>query len=951
MSRHLKIATGLACALAIPAITCPGREWSKSTEVAAWQQPVIDTKTASALFPPELIARARNNANTQAWAAQARDDIVAAAQPWMRLSDDELWDLMFSNSIKRSWMVWSSGHCPACQQPVPMYEWVVHALAHPWKMRCPRCQELFPKNDFQKFYRSGLNEQGIFEPARADRSLLFNVEHPDAADPLRGFGVDDGEGYVAGENRWRFIGAYLIYGQWKQAIVTGIRQLAAAYLVSGDPAYAHKAGVLLDRVADLYPTFDFGQEGVMYEGRPSAGYVSTWHDACVEVYELAVAYDAVFEAISRDESLVAFLSAQAARHKLANRKSSFAEIQQNIEERILRDTVANRPKIESNYPSTDITIATILTVLGWPSNREEVNAILDQIIEQATAVDGLSGEKGIAGYSAIAPRTIAELLGRYCRIDPGFLAAALARHPQLHAMYRFHLDTWCLGSYYPCIGDTGAFAQQCPDYAGLNVSRSTTINPSAFTFLWDLYTATGDKDFVRLLYAANKNSTEGLPYDLFAEDPAGYQQRVAKIIADEGADIRLGSINKPRWCLAVLRSGEGADARAAWLDYDSGGRHGHADALNLGLFAQGLDLLPDFGYPPVQYGGWGAPRAVWYTQTTAHNTVVVDGKNTQAGSGTATLWADGQRLRVVRASAAPLIGGQQYERTVALIDTSPRASYVVDVFRVVGGREHTKYVHSHFGQITTEGLSLQNVEETAGGAQMRAFRHDVQPSPGWSVDWTIEDHLKYLPPDKKLHVRYTDLTPGTEVLTAEGWVAVGLYGGTADAWIPRVLVRRRAEQAPLASTFVGVIEPYEQQPAIASIQRLGLETSEAASCSPSDVAMEVRLADGRRDVLIALDVENPLDPAGRRAGFVVEPTTGIRIDGQLGFVRFDAAGKPQRVVLCMGKSLEVGALRLARTRDAGWVELDLSNEAAPIVSGAPEEVETILDGTRKLWPK
>ncbi|OHB76988.1 MAG: hypothetical protein A2W31_03450, partial [Planctomycetes bacterium RBG_16_64_10] len=905
----------------------------------------------SALFLPELIARARNNASTQAWAAQARDGIVAAAQPWLQRSDDELWDLMFSNSIKRSWMVWSNGHCPACQQPVPMYEWVVDALARPWKMQCPRCQELFPKNDFQKFYRSGLNEQGIFEPARADRALLFNVEHPDAADPLHRFGVDDGEGYVAGDKRWRFIGAYLIYGQWKQAIVGGIRQLAAAYLVSGDSAYAHQAGVLLDRVADLYPTFDFGQEGVMYEGPPSAGYVSTWHDACVEAYDLAIAYDAVFTAIARDESLIAFLSAKAAQHKLANRKLSFAEIQRNIEERILRDTVANRRKIESNYPSTDITIATILTVLGWPANRADVGAILDQIIEQATAVDGLSGEKGIAGYSTIAPRAIAELLGRYSRIDPSFLASAMQRHPKLHAMYRFHIDTWCLGAYYPCTGDTGAFAQKSPYYAGLNISRSATINPSAFTFLWDLYTATGDQDFVRLLYAANENSTEGLPYDLFAEDPAGFQHRVAKIITDGGADIRLGSMHKPHWCLAILRSGAGAAARAAWLDYDSGGRHGHADALNLGLFAKGLDLMPDFGYPPVQYGGWAAPRAVWYTQTAAHNTVVVDGQNTQAGSGTATLWADGEQLRIVRASAAPLIGGQQYERTVALIDSSPQDSYVVDIFRVVGGREHTKYVHSHFGQITTEGLSLQTVAEPSGGATMRAFRHDSQPAPGWSVDWEIEDHLKYLPPDQNRHVCYTDLTPGTEVLTAEGWVAVGLYGGTADAWIPRVLVRRRAEQAPLASTFVGVIEPYEQQPAIASIQRLELETADAARCAPSDVALEVRLADGRRDVLIALDVEQPPDAARRGAGPIVQPTTGIRIEGQLGFVRFNPAGKPQRVVLCLGKSLEVGQLRVRRTRDTGWVELDLSNATAPIVSGAPEDVEAVFDGTCKLWPK
>ena len=565
-------------------------------------------KTASAMFPPELTAQARQNAQKFPWAKQACERIVADAAPWVKLSDDELWELMFSNSIKRSWMVWSNGHCPACQKPVPMYEWIPAALERPWKMQCPQCRELFPKNDFGKFYRSGLNEQGIFEPARADRSLLFNAEHPDPADPLHRFGVDDGEGYVDGPKRWRFIGAYLIYGQWKQAIVGGIRNLAAAYLVTGEPAYAHKAGVLLDRVADLYPTFDFGKEGVMYEGPPSAGYVSTWHDACVEAYELAMAYDAVFPAIARDASLVTFLADKARSHQLANPKTSFPEIQRNIEERILRDTLANRRKIESNYPSTDITVVTIQTVLGWPDNRDEVTAILDGVIQRATAVDGVSGEKGIAGYATIAPRTIADLLGRYERMEPGFLAAALQRQPQLRALYRFHLDTWCLGQYYPCIGDTGAFAQKVPDYPALTFSQAAGLGPSAFTFLDKLAAATGDKDFVRVLYAANGGKVDGLPYDLFADDPAEFQQRVAKVIAEDGAAIQLGSVNKPQWCLAILRSGEGSQARAAWLDYDSGGRHGHADALNLGLFAKGLDLMPDFGYPPVQYGGWGAPR-------------------------------------------------------------------------------------------------------------------------------------------------------------------------------------------------------------------------------------------------------------------------------------------------------------------------------------------------------
>ncbi len=342
-------------------------------------------KQGSALFPSSLIAKARTNIAQYEWARTFAQPITEAARPWLDKSDDQLWDLMFGAGIKRSWMVWSNGHCPSCKNSVPMYTWQMDALNHPWKTRCPHCKELFPKNDFAAFQRSGLDEHGVFDPARANRTLLFNTEHPEATDPMHSFGVDDGEGYVDGANRWRFIGAYLIYGQWKQAIVAGIRSLAAAYVVTGDAKYAHKAGVLLDRVADLNPTFDFGRQGVMYEGPPRDGYVSTWHDACFEVRDLALAYDQTFEALRQDRELVRFLADKAQRYKLQNAKSTFTDVQRNIEERILRDTVEHRQKIESNYPQTDISIILCNTVLNWPANRKEIMIAIDAILEQSTA--------------------------------------------------------------------------------------------------------------------------------------------------------------------------------------------------------------------------------------------------------------------------------------------------------------------------------------------------------------------------------------------------------------------------------------------------------------------------------------------------------------------------------------------------------------------------------------
>ena len=65
-----------------------------------------------------------------------------------------------------------------------------------------------------------------------------------------------------------------------------------------------------------------------------------------------------------------------------------------------------------------------------------------------------------------------------------------------------------------------------------------------FTLLWRFYEATGDPAYVQLMYKANGNTTDGLPHDLYVSDPAPIQKGVAEVIAREGAEIRLGSVNK-----------------------------------------------------------------------------------------------------------------------------------------------------------------------------------------------------------------------------------------------------------------------------------------------------------------------------------------------------------------------------------------------------------------------
>jgi len=915
----------------------------------------------SAFYPAPLVQRIRAATTRDSWGAELGKQAIEAAEPWKRMSDDQLWELVFGATLPRSWHVWSAGYCPACKKPVLMYDWKIDAMKTPWKVQCPHCQALFPTNDFHAFYKSGLDEHGVFDAKKADRSLLYNADHPDAKDPLHTFGVDDGQGYVdeAG-HRWRFIPTYLIFGQWKQRILSGIRDMAVAYLFTGDKEYAHKTAVLLDRVADVYPTFDFWTQGILYESDHGHGYVSVWHDATIETREMALAYDAIKDGIVGDESLATFVVGKSREFHTPRSKSSVADVKQNIEERILRDALNSPDKIYSNYPQRELTQAVINTVLGWPANREQVLAMLDPVLEKTTAVDGVTGEKGLANYSAYAVQRLAEFLGYYSRMDDQFLPEMIRRHPRLPQAYRFFIDTWCLEKYYPLSGDTGWFAGPQPIYAGVTFSKqhglgssghsTGVLAPSMYGFLYQLYQATHDAAFAQVIYKSNDSKIDGLPYDLCAGDPKGVRDEIQRVIDKDGSEIRLGSINKQQWHLAILRSGEGKNARALWLDYDSGGGHGHQDGMNLGLFAKGLDLMPDFGYPLVEFGGWYSQRGVWYKTTAAHNTVLVNNSDQPTADGHTTLWADGKGFAAIGADAPGMIPAtdrKKYERTVALIDLSKEESYCLDIFRVVGGSEQDKFFMCPFGTITTLGVRFEPTTDYSQ-PQMRDFQVARKPNSGWSVDWKVDDFYKTLPPGSgDVQLRYTDFTNDADAYICQVWVVAGNWNSSNEKWMPRLMIRRKstatnsatAPAGTVASTFVSLMEPYDSsRPMIAKAERLVLTRADGGGpCGDANVALLVGRQDGTRDVVVSMD---------EGEGVVARDDLRVRTDAKLAFVHLGANGRPTRVALCQGSHVAVGGFRVKMNQRTEFVEFDLDGDANSYrrVAGSGEAGEMVLDG-------
>ncbi|HOE10339.1 MAG TPA: heparinase II/III family protein [bacterium] len=885
-------------------------------------------KTASVLYPRTLSDNALANIQKYQWAKDIRESIVNKAEKWKDASDENLWNMMFGSTLHRSWMVWSDGFCPQCNKDVKMYSWKMDPWVHPFKVQCPHCNALFPTNDFAAYYRSGIHPLGlgVFDPGMADRSLLFNADHPDPADPLHLFGVDDGNGYIDNGKRWRFIAAYLIYGQWKRLVVDGIVNLSEAYFVTQDPIYAHKAAILLDRVADVYPSFDFKEQAVCYERKlGSNGYVSMWHDACEEVRELAQAYDRIFDALPGDSDLVAFLSRKAAECAFPNNKDSFEKIQDNIEHRIFRETIQNEYKIQSNYPRTPLAVLTLKAVIGWPSNRTEVLDLISQIIDTSTKVDGVTGEKGLTGYGTIAPRALADMIARFDRLGGNLLEDVYKKHPVLYDTFRFHIDTWCMEQYYPAIGDCCAFGRKVINYCGVSFARPAAgPEPSMYPFLWRLYKLTDDPAFVQALYIANDRKVDGLPHDLCSDDPEPFQKQVQEAIDTFGSEIRLGDVNKQGWHVAILRAGKGPNRRAAWMDYDATGGHGHRDGMNIGYIAKGLDLLPDFGYPPVGYGGWDYPEAVWYTMTAAHNTVVVDCKNQEWRNGTTTLWGSGKRIHLVRASCPEMIAGDRYERTLVMVDLSEAESYLLDVFRVVGGTDHAKFLTPFFGTPQPEGLNLKPGEDFGHDTFMRNTQTDPAPESPWAVDWAIRDFYNDLPNDKNIHFRYTDLTGHAEVSLSECFVDVGENFGGGQQWVSRLTVRRKTGTAPLASCFVSVMDAYEQTPNVKQVKRLPLANSGGPLLDEMSGALLLDTTDGRQQVFVFAD----------RTGdeTVVQPDLKLELSGDACFV----SGKDNQInylALFNANSLRLGNIEINLDTPVELLEISIESGKTQILSG------------------
>ena len=667
----------------------------------------------------------------------------------------------------------------------------VNPISRPWKIQCPDCKRVFPSNEFDKFYELGVDKQGYFnlEKAYEKHKKLFaeeyeasghadqgygylkNVLYPEIGgknddgslkvmsinngqglrpgETVEGWGVDDSYGYLPKDengNNYKMTSggsgsvterhAYIAYYNYRAAVspVTAAYALAEAYLYTGDEKYGRAGAIILDRIADVYESFDFSIQnktsaGYIFWGADGSGnlgkYVGHITDAEPHAHNLAKACDILYPMLT-DSYVINFLSRKAGEMELENDKISSEKIWDNWANGILKEiyTAATEMKIQGNFAlgQTAVTMAAIVLdnepetteMVEWVLRTGENGTggnVLTKIVDQVDR-DGLGNETA-DNYNGMWINSV-NSIAEYLSVYNGRENLNLFEHPKFTQMYIPFKDRVSLNNQTVNIGDNNNTAE-----LNINVTPGTFVN--GFKYLKD--TPYG-KDLAQYIYFRNGESVDGLKYGIFDKDPERVQDEILALIEEkpvQDSDMQAG------YGFAILRDGNKyASASSAtatnnlrdfWMHFGKTGGHAHTDLMNISVGAFGLNLTPDLGYPALT--GKDPERLQWTSGTLAHNTVMVGDASQDAITetlGRPYHFDDAGAVKLIDADGARAYKETDiYRRTLIMVEVNDDVAYGVDFFRVRGGDKHTFSFHGQAeNAYGVEGLEMvkQAAEES-----------------------------------------------------------------------------------------------------------------------------------------------------------------------------------------------------------------------------------------------
>ena len=949
---------------------------------------VRDGKVGSTYYTPERVAAARENIEKYDWAKSTAKTAVAKADKYLE-HVETIYNIITNHTIPRTSYLGTDddpnvGMCMYCGKTLTK-KWIVNTLVRPWKIQCPDCSRMFPSNDFDKFYRLGLDEHGEFNRqlaleengilcGRGERNedgeyVVFEqyADNPygygdpngnlynklykelytsnidpfaktqigqgwgdfkvggDSGIPSEGYfwGVDDSLGYDTGrvhpngeKEIHRYVGLFNYFGIWynhankeQPVVFASLSAFRDAYLYTGEKKYARAGAIILDRVADLYPDFDYMLDcpKLVTSGKGNGKISGYIHENFVN-RPFTTSYDAFFD-IYDDPQVISFLSEYAKKWNLDNKKTDGELLRQNVENNILYETfnAVKKAQIKGNFGMQQDTLTKAAVILDRaPDTAEMIDFTMRAGESAGTYVTGGSlysgimnnldrdgyGNEGSLSYNGIFSSSFTEVINTLSYYDKVKAKYDLINNPKVIASFTLGADTIIAGMQHANIGDASA------TFGG---NRKYTSYKDQW--LLGLQT-TGDPLFAQLLYLTNGKSAKGLRYDIFTRNPESPEKLVEEIIEKYGEFDLSRSDMLTGYGFAALRGGvKYADVSSGtrentmhdfWMYFGGGDvtTHKHREINNLGVSAFGLDITPDHGY-----GGSGGLASqgnnveYWIEGTLSHNTVMVNDAQQSRYAFTFPLhFEDAGAVQIMDVDAPQAYEDitDTYRRTVVSIDIDDSIAYALDFFRIVGGDEHLYSFHSMSEESVVDGVtfvrqpqgSYAGVEyevgdiyysRTDGFNCLENVERAVYPdSREYSIDWKITDYRKTVSANRDLHLKLTQINDfdASEVVRADGLCI-------DDPSNPRntdyLLVRRSGEN--LDTLFTSVIEPYEDESKIKSIENASVVRADGGEIRESDAvkAVRVELTTGRVDYVVYSarnDVEYRIDDLFDFCGFV-----------------------------------------------------------------------------------
>ena len=548
-------------------------------------------KSEPTIFTYEERANAQENVLKYNWAWQQKEAAVRKADYYVE-NIDALYEAFVHEGIPKSPRLTllrdeNYAICPGCGTDlvaagyVAAFPYLVDPIENPWKVRCPHCKMDFPSNDFESFYKCGLDERGRFTIDRAmengGEKYLVNELYPERGET---WGVDNGFGWFPGEylvdgneRGYLFISYYVTFCLYTVSEHTGphgatsvFNALREAYIFTGDEKYGNAGAILIDRYADIYPGHDltnWSAHRTWYSGNAgNFGKVTdlTWESILIQC--LAKAADAFWPCMDNPE-VVEYLSGKASLKGLSPEDITPEQIRQNVENGILREAINSfyTGKAWGNFglpqagaaltavcldsnPETEDLINWIFKTSrrsGTANNGSNTGADANRILVEEVDHDGF-GNEGSMSYNSIWLTNLldcADALNGYDKVE----SANLWEHPKVRNMYRAFMKVTNVGRLCIDVHETPGAFQALPA-----ITTPDVLIPA--------FVATGDPEIAQAIYSRNGNSVDGLHADIYTKDPeSGLRTRIQQTVDEYGQWDMSKSNMVSAYGLAVLRRG------------------------------------------------------------------------------------------------------------------------------------------------------------------------------------------------------------------------------------------------------------------------------------------------------------------------------------------------------------------------------------------------------------